>query len=54
VRCALTRHEEHVAAGNRNSTTQRLVIGARSDGTLTALGGEYVNAVGASGWVSMT
>ena len=54
VRCALTRHEEHVAAGNRNSTTQRLVIGARSDGTLTALGGEYVNDVGASGWVSMT
>jgi CO/xanthine dehydrogenase Mo-binding subunit len=54
VRCALTRHEEHIAAGNRNSTIQRLVAGARSDGTLTALGGEYVNAVGASGWVSMT
>jgi xanthine dehydrogenase YagR molybdenum-binding subunit len=54
VRCALTRREEHLAAGNRNATIQRLVAGARSDGTLTALGGAYVNAVGASGWISMT
>ncbi len=50
VRCALTRREELVAAGNRNATIQRLVAGARSDGTLTALGGQYVNAVGWSGW----
>jgi xanthine dehydrogenase YagR molybdenum-binding subunit len=54
VRCALTRREEHVAAGNRNSTIQRITIGARTDGRLTALGGEFVNAVGASGWNSMT
>jgi CO/xanthine dehydrogenase Mo-binding subunit len=54
VRCALTRREEHVAAGSRNATTQRYTIGARSDGTLTALGGEFVNAVGADGWVAMT
>jgi len=54
VRCALTRREEHIAAGNRNATIQRLTVGARSDGTLTALGGEYVNAVGADGWNSMT
>jgi xanthine dehydrogenase YagR molybdenum-binding subunit len=54
VRCALTRKEEHIAAGNRNATVQRLVAGARSDGTLTALGGDFVNSVGASGWVSMT
>jgi CO/xanthine dehydrogenase Mo-binding subunit len=54
VRCALTRREEHVNAGNRNSTIQRLVIGARSDGTLTALGGDYVNAVGFAGWNAMT
>ncbi len=53
VRCMLTRREEMVAAGNRNATIQRLVAGARSDGTLTALGGEYVNAVGASGWNAM-
>ena len=49
VRCALTRREENIAAGNRNATIQRLVAGARADGTLTALGGEYVNAVGWSG-----
>jgi xanthine dehydrogenase YagR molybdenum-binding subunit len=50
VRCALTRGEEHVAAGNRAATIQRLVAGARADGTLTALSGEFVNAVGFAGW----
>ena len=54
VRCALTRREEHTAAGNRNATIQRLTVGARSDGTLTALGGEFVNAVGWSGWTAST
>jgi xanthine dehydrogenase YagR molybdenum-binding subunit len=54
VRCALTRHEENLAAGNRNATIQRLVAGARSDGTLTALGGEFVNSVGFSGWTAST
>jgi xanthine dehydrogenase YagR molybdenum-binding subunit len=54
VRCALTRAEEHVAAGNRAATIQRLVAGARADGTLTALGGEFVNAVGAAGWNTFT
>src|SRR5581483_3660224 len=54
VHCALTRREENVAAGNRNATIQRLVAGARADGTLTALGGDYVNAVGWSGWTAMT
>jgi CO/xanthine dehydrogenase Mo-binding subunit len=53
VRCALTRREENIAAGNRNATIQRLSIGVKSDGTLTALSGEFVNAVGFSGW-SMT
>jgi len=53
VRCALTRREENVASGNRNATVQRLTVGAKSDGTLTALGGEFVNAIGYSGW-SMT
>ena len=51
VRCALTRREENLAAGNRNATIQRLRVGARSDGTLVALAGEFVNAVGWSGWV---
>jgi xanthine dehydrogenase YagR molybdenum-binding subunit len=54
VRCALTRREENLVSGNRNGTIQRLTIGAKSDGTLTALGGEYVNAVGWGGWISPT
>jgi CO/xanthine dehydrogenase Mo-binding subunit len=54
VRCALTRREEHMAAGNRNSTIQRLTAGARADGTLVALAGEFVNAVGWSGWTAST
>jgi CO/xanthine dehydrogenase Mo-binding subunit len=54
VKCALTRREENLAAGNRNATIQRLTVGAKSDGTLTALGGDFVNAVGWSGWSSST
>ena len=54
VRCALTRREENVASGNRNATIQRLTMGAKSDGTLTALGGDFVNTVGWSGWTSPT
>jgi CO/xanthine dehydrogenase Mo-binding subunit len=54
VRCALTRPEEHLAAGNRNATIQRLVVGAQADGTLTALSGDYINAVGSEGWNSFT
>jgi CO/xanthine dehydrogenase Mo-binding subunit len=54
VRCALTRREENQAAGNRNATIQRLRAGARSDGTLVALEGKFVNAVGWSGWVAST
>jgi xanthine dehydrogenase YagR molybdenum-binding subunit len=54
VKCALTRREENLAAGNRNATIQRLKLGARSDGTLVAMTGEYVNAVGWGGWVAGT
>ncbi len=54
VRCALTRREEHVAAGNRNATIQRLTAGATSDGTLVALSGDFINAVGFSGWSATT
>jgi CO/xanthine dehydrogenase Mo-binding subunit len=54
VRCALTRREENQAAGNRNATIQRVRAGARSDGTLVALEGEFVNAVGWSGWIAST
>jgi xanthine dehydrogenase YagR molybdenum-binding subunit len=54
VRCALTRREEHTAAGNRNATIQRLRAGARSDGTIVAFDGEFTNAVGWSGWNAST
>ena len=54
VRCALTRREENLATGNRNSTIQRLRVGARSDGTLVALEGEFVNAVGWAGFSGPT
>jgi CO/xanthine dehydrogenase Mo-binding subunit len=54
VKCALTRSEENLDAGNRNATIQRLRAGARSDGTLTALAGGFVNATGWDGWLSST
>jgi xanthine dehydrogenase YagR molybdenum-binding subunit len=54
VKCALTRREENLAAGNRNATIQRLKVGAKADGTLTALVGDYINAVGWAGWNAPT
>jgi xanthine dehydrogenase YagR molybdenum-binding subunit len=54
VRCMLTRREENLAAGNRNSTIQRLTAAAKADGTLVALAGEFVNATGWDGWASST
>ena len=54
VKCALTRHEENLDTGNRNATIQRLRAGARADGTLTALEGEFVNASGWEGWLTST
>ena len=54
VKCFNNRREENLDAGNRNGTIQRLVAGARADGTLTALGGEFVNAVGYRGFSAST
>ncbi len=54
VRCALTRREENMNAGNRNATIQKLRAGARADGTLTALEGEFIASVGWSGWLAST
>jgi CO/xanthine dehydrogenase Mo-binding subunit len=54
VKCMLTRREENLDAGNRNATIQRLRAGARADGTLTALDGDFVNATGWDGWLSST
>lgn len=46
VRLMLTRKEEHLAVGNRPSSLQRLRIGAKKDGTLTAL---HLEAYGTAG-----
>ena len=54
VRCALTRRDENMVAGNRNATIQRVTAGARADGTLTALGGKYVCSLGWGGWLPST
>ena len=54
VRYAMSRREENMVAGNRNATIQRVTAGARSDGTLTVLGGEYFCALGWSGWLPST
>jgi xanthine dehydrogenase YagR molybdenum-binding subunit len=54
VKCALTRREENLDSGNRNATIQKLRAGARSDGTLTFLEGEFVAALGWGGWLGPT
>lgn len=50
VRCVLDREGEQVDSGNRSSTTQRVTIGARRDGTLTAIIAESEIAMGVGGW----
>ena len=54
VRCAMSRREENLIGGNRNATVQRVTAAARDDGTLTALGGEFVCSLGADGWLPGT
>ena len=54
VRCALTRREENFDTGNRNGTIQRLRVGARTDGTLVALQGEFIASIGWRGWLAPT
>ncbi len=46
VRLMLDRKEEHLAVGNRPGTVQKLRIGAKRDGTLTAIS---LNAYGTAG-----
>jgi xanthine dehydrogenase YagR molybdenum-binding subunit len=48
VRLMLDRREEHVSVGNRPSTIQRLKIGAKKDGTLTAIALESYGTGGVS------
>jgi xanthine dehydrogenase YagR molybdenum-binding subunit len=52
VKWQLSRREENLDAGNRNATVQRLRVGARADGTLTAIAGDYVVPVGFGGWLA--
>ena len=49
VKCMLDRHEENLAAGNRAPTIQEYRLGARRDGTLTALSLRTLGGVGAYG-----
>jgi xanthine dehydrogenase YagR molybdenum-binding subunit len=46
VKIVLDRHEENLCAGNRPSSIQHLKIGAKRDGTLTAI---YLNVISAAG-----
>src|SRR5262249_26727636 len=54
VHCRLDRREENVNSGNRNPTIQKLRLGARADGTLTAISAEYVSLLGWDGWMPPT
>ncbi len=53
VRAVLDRHEENVAAGNRAPAVVRVRLGARRDGTLTAIHVTSWSAIGAYGGGSM-
>lgn len=50
VRCILDREAEQMDSGNRPATVQRVTIGARRDGTLTALVLDADIALGIGGW----
>jgi CO/xanthine dehydrogenase Mo-binding subunit len=49
VRVCLSRREENLAAGNRPSAVIQVRLGARTDGTLTAIEEKSISAVGAYG-----
>jgi CO/xanthine dehydrogenase Mo-binding subunit len=51
VRCVLDREGEQSDAGNRPRTIQRVTLGAKRDGTLTAIKLEATVALGAAGWL---
>ena len=50
VRCMNDREAEQLDSGNRPATTQRLVLGAKKDGTLTAIQLSADIPLGVSGW----
>ena len=50
VRCVWDREGEQLDAGNRSATVQRVRMGARKDGTLTAIQLDAEIAMGVGGW----
>jgi xanthine dehydrogenase YagR molybdenum-binding subunit len=50
VRCVLDREGEQVDSGNRSASTQRVTIGAKRDGTLTAIAVDATIPLGIGGW----
>ena len=52
VRCILDREGEQTDAGNRTATTQRVTLGAKRDGTLTAISVDVTIALGVGGWLA--
>jgi xanthine dehydrogenase YagR molybdenum-binding subunit len=52
VRCVFDREGEQTDAGNRPATIQRVRIGAKRDGTLTAISVEATIALGIGGWLA--
>ena len=52
VRCILDREGEQTDAGNRSSTIQRVTLGAKRDGTLTAIKLDATISLGIGGWMA--
>ncbi|MEP6493262.1 MAG: xanthine dehydrogenase family protein molybdopterin-binding subunit [bacterium] len=52
VSCILDREGEQTDAGNRCATIQRVTIGAKRDGTLTAISVDVTISLGIGGWLS--
>ncbi|MDB4877008.1 MAG: xanthine dehydrogenase family protein molybdopterin-binding subunit [Gemmatimonadetes bacterium] len=52
VRCILDREGEQTDAGNRPATIQRVTLGAKRDGSLTAIKLEATVTLGIGGWLA--
>jgi CO/xanthine dehydrogenase Mo-binding subunit len=52
VRCILDRDGEQTDAGNRPATIQRVTLGAKRDGTLTAIKLDATVTLGIGGWLA--
>ncbi len=52
VRCVLDREGEQTDASNRMATVQRVTLGAKRDGTLTAITVDVTSVLGIGGWLA--